>query len=225
MNVIKNQIKHLIFLAILLWAVSFICNNYPVYLKGELWGVSTKTWLYIAIASPIIHQVYVFLCWYLELYHQTITKTFGKAGFGYYKIGFGVFIISRPISITLLAISNANTLDVYPVFSYLVAIILIIPSIYLFYSVKKYFGIDRAFGIDHFEPEKAKEYPIINKGIYKFTSNGMYVYGFFILWVIAILFRSKAAIMLAAFNHLYIWVHYYYTEKPDMDYIYGKKEK
>jgi hypothetical protein len=53
----------------------------------------------------------------------------------------------------------------------------------------------------------------------------MYVYGFFILWIIAILFRSKEALLLAAFNHLYIWVHYYYTEKPDMDYIYGKKDK
>ena len=224
MNVVKSQIKHLIFLVIALWAISFICNNYPVYLKGELWGIPTKTWLYIAVASPIIHQVYVFVCWYLELYHQTITKTFGKAGFGYYKIGFALLIISRPISVALLAISNANTLDVYPVFSYLVAIILIIPSVYLFYSVKKYFGIDRAFGIDHFEPEKAKNYPSVKNGIYKYTSNGMYVYGFFILWIIAILFRSKGALLLAAFNHLYIWVHYYYTEKPDMDFIYGKKK-
>jgi hypothetical protein len=27
----------------------------------------------------------------------------------------------------------------------------------------------------------------------------------------------------AAFNHLYIWVHYFTVEKPDMDYIYGSK--
>lgn len=221
---IKNQIKHLVFLFIALWFISFICYNYPGFLKGNLWGISTKIWLYIAIASPIIHQVYVFICWYLELYHQSITKTFGKSGFTYYKIGFAILIISRPISIALLAISNANTLDVYPVFSYLVAIILLIPSVYLFYSVKKYFGMDRAFGIDHFEPEKAKSYPLIKKGIYKYTSNGMYVYGFFMLWVIAILFRSRAALLIAAFNHLYIWVHYFYTEKPDMDYIYCKKE-
>lgn len=224
MNVIKNQIKHLVLLIIALWVVSFICSNYPIYLKGDLWGIPTKTWLYIAIASPIVHQLYVFVCWYLELYHQSISKTFGKQGFLYYKIGFVILIILRPISITFLAISNAKTLDVYPVFSYFIAIILLIPFIYLFYSVKKYFGMDRAFGIDHFEPEKAKSYPMVSKGIFKYTPNGMYVYGFFALWVIAILFRSKTALLAAAFNHLYIWVHYFYTEKPDMDYIYNSKK-
>ncbi len=221
----KNQLSHLVFLLVSLWAIAFICDNYPSSLAGELWGISTKCWLYIAIGSPIIHQIYVLVCWRLELYSQTISRLFGDKGFVFYKVGFAILILSRPVTLTLLAISNANSLMINPNFSYLVAIILVIPSIYLFYSVKKYFGIDRAFGIDHFEPEKAKSYPLVKKGIYKYTSNGMYVYGFFMLWVIAILFRSKAALLIVAFNHIYIWVHYFYTEKPDMDYIYGQKEK
>ena len=138
--------------------------------------------------------------------------------------GFAVLIISRPVTITFLAISNANTLDINPIVGYIVSLLLFIPSIYLFYSVKKYFGMDRAFGIDHFNPEKAKTFPMVTKGIFKYTANGMYVFGFLILWSIGFLFLSKAALLLALFNHVYIWVHYRYTEKPDMEFIYGDKQ-
>jgi len=33
--------------------------------------------------------------------------------------------------------------------------------------------------------------------------------------------QGTHALLLAGFNHLYIWVHYYCTEKPDMERIYG----
>ena len=219
----KNQLSHFVFLLVSLWAIAFICDNYPSYFTGELWGISTKCWLYIAIVPSIIHQIYVLVCWRLELYYKTLSRTFGDKGFVYYKIGFAILILSRPVTLTLLAISNANSLVINPNISYLLSIILFIPAAYLFYSVKKYFGMDRAFGIDHFEPEKAKTFPMVTKGIFKYTSNGMYVFGFLILWVPGFLFLSKTALLIALFNHVYIWIHYYYTEKPDMDFIYGLK--
>ena len=221
----QNQLSHFVFLLISFWAIAFICDNYPVYLAGELWGVSTKCWLYIAIGSPIIHQIYVLVCWRLELYSQTISKTFGDKGFVLYKVGFAVLILSRPITLTLLAISNTNTLSLNPYVSYLIAMLLSIPSAYLFYSVKKIFGMDRAFGADHFEPEKAKTLPMVNKGVFKYTSNGMYVFGFLILWVPGFLFLSKAALLIALLNHVYICIHYYHTEKPDKDFIYGDNKQ
>lgn len=177
----KNQLSHFVFLLVSLWAIMFICDNYPSYFAGKLWGVSSKCWLYLAIGSPIIHQIYVFVCWRLELYYKTISRTFGDNGFVYYKIGFAILILSRPITLTLLAISNANSLVINPNISYLISILLFIPATYLFYSVKKYFGMDRAFGVDHFEPEKAKAFPMVTKGIFKYTSNGMYVFGFIII--------------------------------------------
>ncbi len=48
----------------------------------------------------------------------------------------------------------------------------------------------------------------------------MYIYGFLILWIPGILLQSKAAPFIALFNHLYIWVHYYFTELPDIKMIY-----
>ncbi len=45
--------------------------------------------------------------------------------------------------------------------------------------------------------------------------------GLMILYLPGLLLLSQAALLLAAFNHLYIWVHYYCTEKPDMKVIFS----
>jgi hypothetical protein len=57
--------------------------------------------------------------------------------------------------------------------------------------------------------------------MFKYSSNAMYTFGFLILWVPGLLLLSKAAILAGLFNHVYIWVHYFFTEAPDMKVIYG----
>jgi DNA polymerase elongation subunit (family B) len=42
-----------------------------------------------------------------------------------------------------------------------------------------------------------------------------------VLYAVAIWYNSEAALWVTAFNHTYIWVHYYCTELPDMRVIYG----
>lgn len=222
MKIWKHQFWHIIVLAMLLLALNFLCNIDAGFLEGSLWNISTKSWFIAAVLIPIIHQFYVLIFWRSELYYQSISKLFGKNGFKIYKVGFAFLILSRPVLITLLSIANAFTISINPVFSYLLSIILLIPAIYLFYSVSAYFGIDRAMGIDHFNPKKYKNVPFIKKGIFKYTNNGMYIYGFFILWIPGFLLLSKAALLLALFNHIYIWVHYYFTELPDIRIIYNK---
>ena len=120
---------------------------------------------YPFIYYTIIHQFYVLVCWRSELYYKSISKLFGENGFKLYKIGFAILILSRLITILLLAMSNAKTMEVNNTFSYVLSGVLIIPAIYLFYSLKKYFGMDKAFGIDHFYPEKFKDAPLVNQGI------------------------------------------------------------
>jgi hypothetical protein len=102
----------------------------------------------------------------------------------------------------------------------MLAVIVAVPAIYLFYSVRRYFGFQRAFGIDHFD-ETYRTLPLVRNGIFRFTSNGMYVFGFFLIWVPGLWWASAAAMWVALFNHLYIWVHYHSTERPDMRRIYG----
>jgi len=223
MKILQNQVWHIVILLALLLACYLMIESDATILIGDLWGINTWCWLVMAIASPIIHQWYVPICWRAELYHKSISRIFGKHGFKLYKIGFTVLILSRVVTIILLAVSNAGTVDMNTTFSYLLSGILMVPAVYLFYSVVKYFGMDRAFGIDHFQPEEAGMQPFVKEGIFRYTNNGMYVYGFMLLWIPGLLALSKAALLVALFNHIYIWVHYYFTELPDIRRIYGSQ--
>ena len=138
-----------------------------------------------------------------------------------YAIGFSLLFGSRLIAIIILAYSNKGTLHINPIFSYVLDLLITPLVIYLFYSVKKYFTIERAYGIDHFD--KHYSVPYVKQGIFKYTDNGMYVFGLMILYLPGLLLLSEAAILAAAFNHVYIWVHYYFTERPDMLKIYGNR--
>jgi hypothetical protein len=90
------------------------------------------------------------------------------------------------------------------------------------YSFLKFFGAKRALGMDHFNPDLYRELPFVREGIFKWSSNAMYTYAFLALWVIGLIFESRAALLGALYNHLFIWAHYYFTELPDMQTIYGE---
>ena len=220
MKIFKHQQWHILILVVLLYGIYLCVKSDPILLIGELYGFETSTWFFLTLLSPIIHQIYVLVCWRSEFFYKGITKLFGANGFRLYKSGFAILIIFRLLTIILLAISNSMTIKMNATFVYFLVGIISIPVAYLFYSVKKYFGIDRAFGLDHFNPEEVKNEPFVKRGIFKYTSNGMYIYGFLILWIPGLLFQSKAALLAALFSHIYIWIHYYFTELPDIKMIY-----
>lgn len=147
------------------------------------------------------------------------TALWFKSGVWFYAAGFTILFVSRLITIIILAYSSKGTLNVNPVFAYVLTLLITPLVIYLFYSVKKYFTIERAYGIDHFDRHYSE--PYVKQGIFKYTNNGMYVFGLMILYLPGLLLQSESAILAAIFNHVYIWVHYYYTERPDMLEIYG----
>jgi protein-S-isoprenylcysteine O-methyltransferase Ste14 len=188
---------------------------------GQLFGLSTAAWLWIAVALAVAHQVFVWACWRGQLHASSLTRMFGSRGFDLYAVGFSILGITRVAAVLMVAISNRDTVQLDPKVLRTVALIAAIPAAYLFYSVKRYFGFKRAFGIDHFD-KSYRSLPLVRKGIFRFTRNGMYVFGFCALWVPGLWFASKAALIVALFNHLYIWVHYYSTEFPDMKRIYGE---
>ena len=64
---------------------------------------------------------------------------------------------------------------------------------------------------------------LVRSGPFAITPNAMYAIGFLGLWGIACLFGSWNALVVALFQHAYIWVHMYCTEAPDMDWIYGDR--
>ncbi len=219
-SIFRYQGWHLFVLILLLMSLKVFQNSQGHDMGGELWGIRSQVWFWLAVAAPVFHQIYVWLVWRLELYRHSFTTRFGLSkAFRAYAIGFSILFASRLIMIILLATSNRNSLSFEPIYAYALAALITPLVIYLFYSVKKYFTVERAYGIDHFDEDYSEPYE--KRGIFKYTSNGMYVFGLMILYLPGLLLLSKLALVIALFNHLYIWVHYYCTELPDMRKIYG----
>ena len=220
-EIFRYQFWHLLFVIIFITALQIFITYNTNVMSGSLWGISTKKWFWIAIGVPILHQIYVWIIWRLELYQSTFTSRYGIIrSFKLYKIGFSILFVSRLIIIIILAVSNQDSILIISYFTYLIVAIITPVVIYLFYCVKRYFTFERALGIDHFD--KNYNEPYVKGGIFRFTGNGMYIYGLMILYLPGLLLFSEAALIVALFNHIYIWVHYYSTERPDMKVIYGK---
>jgi len=217
----EKQGWHLLFLVALVMLIAVMARG--DVLTGSLWGISTQVWLWLTIVIPIVHQVVVGVIWRGELYHQWMTSVFGQQAFPIYKVIFTVLFVLRPITMLLLGISNHGTLACPPKLMYALGLILLAPFAYTMYSVARYFGVDRAYGVDHFEPEKHRRDILVKKGMFKYSDNAMYKFGFLVLWSIAFFTLSEAALLAAVFSHLYIWVHFYFTELPDMRTIYQEQ--
>ncbi len=199
---------------------SLIALLIVVTLAWNLLGKPHSLAFWIALAFPVLHQVWVWLAWRIELKASTISRLIGFAG---YLTVFFLLFGGRFLSLAWLAMLDQGSLGLAPTLLILLTVILLIPGLYAMYSVRRFFGMSRAAGGDHFD-RKFREMPLVKEGIFRFTDNGMYLYAFMLFWAIAIGFNSASALVVAAFSHAYIWVHFYATEKPDMKYLYGSSD-
>jgi protein-S-isoprenylcysteine O-methyltransferase Ste14 len=213
----KNQIWHIGGLLLLFYLSNQIIdfeNNSNIFL-----GIGVKNWFLFSMMTPLLHQGYVWLCWRSELCWKTISTTIG---FKAYAVIFIIIMILRLFSIGLCFADYGSWFNP-GLIAWTISVLIFIPFIYTLYSIKKYFGFMRATGIDHFDPEYRSR-PLVREGVFRWTSNAMYVFAIQSLWLFGILAASKLALVAAAFQAVYIWVHYYATEKPDMAFIYHKQQ-
>ena len=203
-----GQLLH-VFSLLLLLALSWTAWRY----LGSPFPIAFWT----AVAIPVVHQLFVWLAWRQELASSATSKAIGFKG---YLVLFFLLFGGRFVSLFILAWIDKENFGLPTVPRLVITGVMTLLGIYAMYSVMRYFGMARAAGADHFDP-KYRDMPLVNEGIFRYTSNGMYVYAFFLFWAIAIGLNSSAALVVAAFSHAYIWVHFYATEKPDMDYLYG----
>ena len=220
--VFEKQQYH--FMSIVLFSLLlFLLFSLEDFTKGSFLGITTSILIFVAFGLPIIHQVFVMIVWRLELHLSLVSRILGSWGFPFYGVIFMFLFLSRFLILLVLAIANSNTLILgnYIIHVILITIFLFL-GLYLIYSVERFFGIKRALGIDHFD-HSYKQANLVNQGIFKYVSNPMYAVGFLLFYIPGLLFSSFAAILMALVHHLYIWVHYYSTEKPDMIRIYERE--
>lgn len=196
----------------------FVCLATLLALAYAAWewlGKPFPVAFWIAAACPIIHQIFTWLAWRFELRSSATSKTIGFQG---YLACFFLLFGSRFITLIALAWQDKGSLALGLLPRTIVTAVLLAPGTYATYSVMRYFGFVRAAGADHFDP-RYRERPLVKEGIFRFTNNGMYFFAFLLFWAIAVGLNSTAALAIAAFSHAYIWVHFYATEKPDMEFI------
>lgn len=218
-RIFERQWLHAISLVLLLGACAWAAQL-PNVRQGSLWGLTAIDWYWIAILTAVLHQIYVWLCWRTELNGKGLTRVLGGHAFQAFAVGFALIGLSRVLTVFVLAFANQDSLTFDPLWMKVAACAAVLPALYLFYSVKRYFSFRRAFGADHFDPAY-RTMPFERRGIFRFSSNAMYVFGFLLLWVPGLWWNSSAALAIALFNHIYIWVHYFATELPDIRRIYG----
>ncbi len=209
--VFRRQGDHLAFLLITLLLLSVYSNVfYPTTIYYVLW---------FGVMMVITHQVLVWLVFRLQLGWALLSRWFQDAALIIWTTLFIPFLIARVAFVVILARLSRDTLPGPTSLYYVIALILLIPALYTMYSVFKYFGFLRAAGGDHFK-QAYRAMPRVKKGAFRWSSNAMYLFGFLLLWSIALVHQSAIALVFVLFQHLYIWVHYYTVEKPNMKLIY-----
>ncbi len=204
----QGQLLHLVSLITLLVSVWFVWASLDKPHPLAFW---------VAVSFPIAHQIFVWLAWRLELNFSLTSRTLG---FHVYIVIFFLLFAGRFASLFLLASLDRDSFKISMFAQASITSVCSLLGLYAMYSVKRYFGMIRAAGADHFD-SKYQSLPLVKQGIFRFTSNAMYIYAFLLFWAIAVGFSSITALVVAGFSHAYIWVLFYSTEKPDMDFIYG----
>ena len=94
----------------------------------------------------MLHQVYVWLCWRIELHNKGLTTLLGPGAFPTFAFGFAVIGITRVVAVFVLAYANQGSVALNLFVLKIAAVAAFIPALYLFYSVQRYFTFRRAFG-------------------------------------------------------------------------------
>lgn len=221
-KLLKYQLFHLL-AYIIIGAILFISTIQFRAVNNVLWGLSAFQWIIFSWIFAGLHQLWILLFWRLELYYGKISAYLGKAGFTIYRIGFIVFGCLRLLPIIPVSISSARAMAL-PLYITIPLMVIPLPFIiWGFYSVIAYFGINRAFGADHFFA--AYRHSSLEKwGIFKYIPNTMYTVILLVLYHPGLFWQSIPGLIAALAHHLFVWCHYFFTEKPDMREIYGKEK-
>ena len=215
----EGQIWQISILAVLFFSFYFFYDLFAIS-EGQWLGLKTRTWYLTAIITPIIHQMYVWLCWRGELYFNALSRIMGRAAYLIYSLVFFILIFIRFFAIVAVCIADYKSFNISAPLRYSFSFIIHLPALYAIYSVVRYFGFRRTPGEDHFKPEEYRQKPFVKEGMYKYSSNVMYVYVGLIFLALAVFCASKGGLILSLYMYATVWTHYFCTEKPDIRSIY-----
>ncbi|PRY21737.1 phospholipid methyltransferase [Aliiruegeria haliotis] len=217
-DILEGQPQHVLMLALMLCGAAYLLEGSES--QGRFLGLGSLGWAWLSIWLAVAHQIVVALGFRLQLHRAVFTHALGDRDFAVWQAIFLPLLVARPITLLVTAWLDAGSLGDWRGVQILLGCLLLVPAAYTMHSVLRHFTIPRAAGGDHFR-EKYHAMPIVRAGAFRWTDNAMYGIAFLGLWGIALLFGSWQALVVALFQHAYIWVHMYTVEAPDMRWLYG----
>ncbi len=219
-QLIEGQPQHLaIALLMAFGAISLLHTSSDA---PHLLGLTSAGWGMVSITLALMHQIIVAIVFRLQLHRNMMTRLFGDRDMKIWGMIFMPLLVMRPITLIMTGWADTAPITSFHNTEIVLGIVLLAAALWAMHSVIVHFTIPRALGGDHFRDHYA-EMPLVNKGAFRYTSNAMYGVAFLGLWGVALLFGSWNALIIALFQHAYIWVHMYCTEAPDMARIYAPK--
>ncbi|MCP5089140.1 MAG: hypothetical protein GY952_20355 [Rhodobacteraceae bacterium] len=214
----EGQLLHLGLIILMVFGAHSLLM--PAFSDPTFLGWDSNDWAMASILLAVVHQVMVAVVFRLQLYTGFMTKLFGANDIKVWGAIFLPLLASRPLTILAAAWLDPYRITNWRGIEVIVGAVLVILAIVTMHSVIKYFTIFRALGADHFRNEVIAM-PTVKQGMFRYTNNAMYGIVFLGLWGIALLFGSWNALIVALFQHCYIWVHMHLTEGPDMRRLYS----
>jgi hypothetical protein len=92
--IFERQWLHVIGLVVLLVGCEWFARLSSVG-QGELWGFNSIRWYWLAILTAVLHQIYVWFFWRIELHGQAMSRFVGSGAFKGFAIGFAIIGICR----------------------------------------------------------------------------------------------------------------------------------
>ncbi len=219
-KLLRKQEWHLVILALLLALTNAALNFYPQYFFGEFWGISTRSWLWAGVLAAILHQFYIVVVLRSELETRWITTNAPRLGYLAYMADYSILMVLRVAIIIASGLANKEVLTITAANRLLFIAVLAIPFLWTLYLLARSGNFKQVAGEDYFKPEQDSESNQALENKIRSTAVAVYALGALGLYIPGIIFASPAALLLALFNHLYLWVHHFCTELPDREHLY-----
>lgn len=215
---LEGQPQHLLILALLFTGAISLVHGSSV--NPTLLGLTAPDWALLSITLAIAHQLIVAVVFRLQLHRALLSRLFGARDMAVWAVVFLPLLAARPLTVLMTGWADDSPITGIRWLEIPLGAALLALAAWGMHSTLKHFTLRRALGGDHFR-EGIRALPKVTGGVFDYTDNGMYGVVFLGLWGIALLFGSWNALVVAAFQHAYIWVHMYTTEAPDMRRLYG----
>jgi hypothetical protein len=216
-----RQPLHLILLAILAGGV-WVALRIPGARVSRSVAIPVEAAATASVIVGVVHQLWVLLFWRLELGSSAVSRRLSGSGFVVFAAGFVFLFASRFASLFVVAPLNSETIAVPFLYRLIPVGTLAALGFWGLHSVFRHFGMRRALGLDHFDPS-IRRGGLVRGGAYRLTRNVMSVLVIPLFFLPGLLWASVASTILGAFHYLAVWAHYYCTELPDMEVMYGPR--